>query len=346
MYMSTKLKYLFLILVLLSFQGCGEAEQQLVGESKGTPKPPGSAAVLSVEVPQWFEAVGTIRPYVEIAVEAQITARVREVLVRPGQVVKQGDALIRLDAGQSKSQVQQASSGVSAARAEYDRAKAAHERMSKLFAEKVVSKEEMEAAETAFLRARAELERLQDVRGEASIGLGYTVITAQADGEVAQRFVEPGDLAFPGKMLLKLQTGSALRLEALVREGLVGAAPIGANLPVVIDSLGQRVTARVDEVEPLADPVTRSFLVKATLPDLRGLYPGMYAKLLVPTGKRSALVVPEDAVVRVGQLETVLVKGEAGWISVHITTGQRLEQGVEVLSGLSEGDEVGLGDRS
>lgn len=336
------LSLLFAFMLVLPLFGCGPEPATGGKQAPIAAEPAQSAQVELFDVQQWFEAVGTVRPFVEISVEAQITGRVLEVKVRPGQTVAKGDELIRLDGGQSQSQLQQAGQGVNAAKAEYDRSKSAFDRMEKLYADKVVSKDEMEAAESAYLKAQADLSRLRGAAGEAGIGVGFTVIRAQADGEVAQRFVEPGDLAFPGKRLLTVQTSGALRLEALVREGLVGSAPLGADLPVVIDSIDVKVTGYVNELEPSADPATRSFVVKVSLPELAGLYPGMYAKLLVPTGSRKALVIPKDAVIRVGQLETVLVKTETSWMTVHVKTGQHLEQGVEVLSGLSEGDVVGL----
>jgi RND family efflux transporter MFP subunit len=296
--------------------------------------------VREVEVVQWYEAVGTIRPFIEISVEAQVTARVREVLVRPGERVERGQRLVRLEADQSQSQRQQAARAVSAAQAEYDRTRSQVERMRQLYQEQVISKEEIEATEAAYLQAEANLGANREALREAGIGVGFTEIVAQEDGEVAKRFVEPGDLAYPGKSLLTLQTGGALRLEAPVREGLIALTPIGATLPVVIDSLGLKLEARVAEVEPMADPSTRSFLVKANLPDQVGLYPGMYAKLLVPASRRTALVVPPEAVVRVGQLETVRVRGESGVRTVFVRTGRTFDEGLEVLSGLAQGEGV------
>jgi RND family efflux transporter MFP subunit len=195
--------------------------------------------------------------------------------------------------------------------------------------------------------AQARSREADKVIREAEIDLEHTAILAREAGEVAKRLVEPGDLAFPGKKLLVLQTGASLRLEAMVREGLIGRVRVGDRVGVVVSALGEGapLEAVVDEMEPLADPVTRSFLVKARLPEAPGLYPGMFGRLLVPLGEREAVLVPEAAVIRVGQLETVMVRQGDAWQPVHVRTGERVGKGemVEVLSGLSGGETVGVG---
>lgn len=154
------------------------------------------------------------------------------------------------------------------------------------FADKVATQDELERVEAAYLKARAVLAQAEDGLDAASarvrqarkgveaarINLDYTTITAPADGEVAKRMVEPGDLAFPGKTLMMIQTGGTLRLEALVREGVIGQVRIGQKLDVDIQALGEKGEAIVEEVVPSADPLTRTFLVKVGLEPLPGLY--------------------------------------------------------------------------
>lgn len=324
-------------------------------------------------LPQLYDAVGTVKARTDIRVEAQVTGRVRKVLVRPGDSVKAGDELVVLDSRASQarlersrqardaaeSMVGQARDQLAAAKAELSKAESTFRRMKQLHEQNVVTAEEMEKAESAFLQAqarygqaraglaaarsrRAEAEK---VTNEAEIGLGYTTITAQEDGEIARRLVEPGDLAFPGKELLTLQTGASLRLEAMVRESLIGTVRIGDELTVVVSAIGsdERIVGVVDEIEPLADPVTRSFMVKARLPEVPGLYPGMFGRLRIPRGERETVLIPAEAVTRVGQLETVMVKTDQGWEAIFVRTGTEQGGRVEVLSGLSGGETVGIG---
>jgi hypothetical protein len=160
------------------------------------------------------------------------------------------------------------------------------------------------------------------------------------EAQVVKRLVEPGDTAWPGKPLLVLQTSEALRLEALIREGLIERARPGAELDAVIDSTGQRLEAVVEELVPSADPQTRTFLVKARIEASPGVFPGMFGRLLVPVQERQVVAMPKAALRRIGQLEVARVKTEDGWKDFFIRTGQPLgEDKLEVLSGL-DGDEV------
>ena len=359
------------IFAALVLAGCGSDPSPVA--RKSTYVPQATATAERTTLPRLYDAVGTVRARTDTRVEAQVTGRVLKILVRPGDKIKAGDDLVVLDSRASEarlersrqakasavSQIGQARDGLAAAQAAFDKAESTYKRMKQLFDQKVVTAEEMEKAESSYLQAKASLSQAREgvtqaqARGkeaakvvqEAEIGLGYTTIKAQEDGEVAQRLAEPGDLAFPGKPLLSLQTGGSLRLEAMVRESLIGTVKIGDSLTVVIEALegGAPITAVVDEIEPLADPVTRSFLVKARLPERPGLYPGMFGRLLIPQGERPAVLVPENAVTRVGQLETVMVKSGDSWLPAYVRTGAVRDGKVEILSGLSGGETLGIG---
>jgi HlyD family secretion protein len=177
---------------------------------------------------------------------------------------------------------------------------------------------------------------------EAQISLSYTKVKAPEYGQVVKRFIEPGDLALPGRPLLILQTGGALRLEALVREGLIQKVRMGQEMEVAIPALGQGIKGKVEEIVPTADPATRTFLVKVILPNTEGLYSGMFGRLLIPVGQEKIVLAPEGAIRRVGQLEMVLIRQKDGWKQVYVTTGRRKGGMVEILSGLSGGETLAL----
>ncbi|XXJ21576.1 efflux RND transporter periplasmic adaptor subunit [Desulfovibrio caledoniensis] len=365
------LNILSMVLFSAVLAGCGQEPPATV--KKGAGYEPGDTAVAERTVlPRLFDAVGTVQAKTDIRVEAQVTGRVLEILVRPGDRVAKGDRLVVLDSRASntrlersrqalasaRSQVAQARDVLASAKAAYTKSESTYRRMSQLFEQKVVTAEEVEKAESDYLQAKAALSRAeQGVSGAeaqareaekvvqgAEIDLGYTTITAQEAGEVARRLVEPGDLAFPNKELLTLHTSGALHLEAMVREALIGRIKLGDSLSVVVTALSDKtpLTGVVQEIEPLADPVTRSFLVKVRLPDRPGLYPGMFGRLLIPLGERETVLVPKDAVRHVGQLETVMVKSDDTWQPVYVRTGRAEDGKVEILSGLSGGETVGL----
>jgi len=245
---------------------------------------------------------------------------------------------------------------VISARAVLTEAAAAYERTQTYYASEAATKQDLERAESVFRQARAGLERAEHSLQEAEAGerqaakvveenriaLDYNRIEAPEAGEVAKRLTEPGDLAWPGKTLLVLQTRGALRLESMVREGLIHRIAVGSPMEVLVDVQDRTYKGAVEEIVPSADPLTRTFLVKVGLPRADGLYPGMFGRLIIPVGEREVVTVPKEAVTRVGQLEMVTLRSGERWERVFVTTGRTLGDRVEILSGLHGGETLAL----
>lgn len=333
------------------------------------PVPENIVTVEKKNITQTYEAVGTIRPLTQSVIESQVSAQVVTVSCVPGTPVKKGQVLIQLDARRLTAQLKQAKEGllvaknsleqtyksIDEARAGLDQAKSAYNRTKKLFDSDIITSQKLEIDKAKYLQAKARLEKsqeaapsakasirqAQEIIKEARIALGYSKIKSPAFGVVVKRMVDPGDIAVPGKPLLMIQTSGALRLEASVREGLISWIRLGDDYPVQIKTIGKTVTAGIEEIVPYADPATRTFLVKALLPDTPGLYPGMFGRLLIPVEKERTLLIPLKAVIRVGQLELVYVKTGDSWESVYIKTGKKFGKKIEVLAGLTGNETIG-----
>ena len=321
-------------------------------------------------ITEWCKAMGTVRPRTETRIESQITAKIIKINVSPGSKVTKDQVLIVLDNRQPNSRLDQArqalktaiagkkqsQQAVIAVEAQLTQAEADYKRVQTYYKSQAATAQQLERAKSAFLQAKAGVKRAleaqsgtqsqirqaEEVVKETQIALGYTLIKASESGEVLKRLVEQGDLALPGKPLLILQTAGALRLEAYVREGLIKQVKQGTELKAIITTLDSTVTATVDEIIPYADPQTRTFLVKATLPPIEGLFPGMFGKLLIPVQELEVIMIPRATVRHVGQLELVAVKDKDNrWRSQFIKTGKRFGDKVEVLSGLSGNETLG-----
>ena len=321
-------------------------------------------------ITEFYEAVGTVRPRQEISVESQVQGRIVEVLVGPGDTVKEGDRLVvldnrefraRLDSAKqmivsARARKEQGLQAVKAAEAAFTQAEAAHKRVLTYYKAEAATRQQLEEAESAFQQAGAGVKQALDGLKAAESGIrqaekgveearivqNYTEIRSNAAGEVAKRLVEPGDMAFPGKPLVVLQTRGTLRLEALLPEGLIDRVEMGKELDVNLDALKSKLKGHVTEMVPFADPSTRSFLVKVDLPAEKGLYPGMFGRLLVPVGKISLVLIPEKALRRVGQLEMVTARMGNDWTKIYVTTGKSFDGRLEILSGLNGGEEIAV----
>ena len=210
--------------------------------------------------------------------------------------------------------------------------------------QKAISRAEFDQASRDLQVARAEQSRARDAISEAEVMLSYTTIIAPKGGRIVDRLAEPGDVARPGEPMLVLYDATSLRLEAPVMEHLAVTLRTGDTLRVYVDALRREVEATIDEIVPQADAPSRTFLVKASLPQSDDLFEGMFGRLRIPSGQRRHLCLNMDAVVRIGQLEFVDVVMEDGIIERRlIKTGQLGTPGhQEVLSGLEAGERVVL----
>jgi RND family efflux transporter MFP subunit len=332
------------VAVLLAFAGVfrtGLVEPGTLAAPPGLPAPAEVFRAERVQVPVVYEAVGTVRSRIRVDVAPQVGGQILALEAVAGQRVDKGAELARLETAEVEARLGQARGARAAAEAARKQAADQRARVLQLYDKNAATPEQRDSAEAAFQRAEAELAAASQRVTEAEIALSRTRVTSPIAGVVAERLAEPGDLAWPGKPLFVVHDPADLRLEADVREGLYGRVRAGEEVALRFPALGLETTGTVDEVVPAADAVSRSFLVKVALPDADGLVPGMFGRLSLPLDDREAVLVPEAAIRRVGQLTTVRVKQDGRWERRHVTLGAAFGDRREVLSGLDGGEELG-----
>jgi RND family efflux transporter MFP subunit len=272
------------------------------------------------------EAVGTVRPRLRATLEAKVSGRITEMRKEPGEEVRKGEVVAVLDVREIRAKLNQA-------RARFEQAEAERERYTNLLEKDAVTRQEFESIETRYEVAKAGLEEARSI-------LDHARVTAPFDGVVTHKLANEGDLASPGRPIYEVADPSSLRLEVAVPEALSGFVGIGAQIPVRIASATEPVDATVSEIAPAADPNSRTLLVKLDLPDIDGLRSGQFGRALIPTGRTEILRLPEDAVVRRGQLEIVFVADDGHARLRLVKTGKRFGDRVEIVSGLEPGERV------
>lgn len=331
-------------LLMLWLAGYFEAKVAPVVHRK--PRPTGdairTAPVQLVTVPRVEPAVGSVRAVQEASLSSKILARVVEVRATAGKAVKRDEVLVVLDDADLRSRMEQAEASETAARAARDQARIELDRIEKLHAERSAAAIEMDRAQSQLKAADAELTRAERAVGEAKVMLSYATIVSPIDGVVIEKQVEVGDLAVPGRGLLAVYDPSRMQLVAGVRETLATRLSVGSTIGVRIDALDLTCEGRISEVVPQADVTTRTFDVKVVGPCPPGVYSGMFGRILIPLEPEPVLVVPPEAVRRVGQLALVTVMEEGKARTQAVTLGRTFDQGVQVLSGLREGELVAL----
>ena len=324
------------------------------------------ATVTMTEIADTFEAGGIVQARTTATLMARIAAPVGEVRAAPGDRVRAGQVLIVLDGGDLAAQARRAQAegasadqNVIAAAAERQAADAAlalarttHARIAGLHSKRSATLQELDdatgvlrAAEAraaaAAARAQAAVSSVESARAasEAADTIeAFSRIAAPFDGVVAEKMIEPGNMASPGMALMRVEDTRRFRLDVRVDESRIGRISLGATVAVALDGgsdAAHVVEGTVTEIGRAVDADVRSFLVKIELPAEPGMRSGMFGRARFSTLRRRALTVPEAALVQRGQVTSVFVvdKDIARVRLVNV-------RGTEVLAGLTEGDVV------
>ena len=312
-----------------------QAERVSASEDKA----PGIVAeVRLVRLPLVETAVGTIRPVHETTIGAKLLARVVEVNLKAGQVVKAGDVLVRLDDTDLRARRRQAEAVLNAAEAARVQAEADANRSANLLKSKAVSRQENERAGTALKSADAELSRAKESINEIQATLDWATIRSPIKGIVIDKKVDVGDMVTPGQMLATLFDPKRMQLVASVRESLAHRLKVGQPIEVQIENFNKQCTGTISEIVPEAESSSRAFQVKVTGPCPEGVYSGMFGRILIPLDEEQVLVIPRQAVQSVGQLDLVNVATHGAVSRRAVRLGRTIGEDVEVLSGLREGE--------
>ncbi|OQA87542.1 MAG: Efflux pump periplasmic linker BepF [Lentisphaerae bacterium ADurb.Bin242] len=311
--------------------------------SPGTTEKTDWKTLSAVEIPVYYSAVGTIRSREEIQVVSRLlTARVVDVRFRSGESFKEGEVLIRLENRDLQAKVDAAAENLKGAESRLAFAQSEYDRNSKLVETRAVAQRIYEQSVSSLNAARAEVAMMKHELENARTNLDYATIRAPFSGIVSERKCDPGDLATPLNPLMKIFNPAKLQLHVPIRENLFRQVRIGDRLEAQVESTGKTFSAEIREIIPSVDPGSRTFFVNAYLSEnIPGLMPGMFARCEIPIGKKSALVVPEKTLIRIGQLEYLDLRGQDGRTvrqlvkTVPAPGGNR----VEIVSGVKTGDQ-------
>ncbi len=319
-----------------------------------------------------LEAPGSVIAQSTAQVAARTMGTVLLVAVREGDNVKRGQVLAQLDerelsahrsAAQAGSRgasagVVQATKAVAAAQAQADVMKKTYDRYNYLKEQKSVSPQEFDEVAAKQEAAQANLEQAKAALSQSEAGVAqaesearaaesvasYARIVAPFDGRVIRRSVEPGSLVSPGMSLFVVEDTSRYQLEATLPAEALAAVKKNALARVQLDGLPEKsLTGKVAEIEAGADPTSHTLKARVDLPKESGVQSGMFGRAYFAQGEKRALVLPDEALVSRGQLRGIYVVDDTGLIHWRVLTlGKSTGNGVEVLSGLNDGELVVL----
>lgn len=279
-----------------------------------------------------IEALGTLRANESVELTATVTETVSAIYFDDGERVEAGQILVEMTDDEEHALITEANALASEAERQYQRVQSLAKQGT---APKSLMDERSREWETAKARLSAIESRLSD-----------RLIKAPFDGVVGLRNISVGALVEPGDVVTTLDDDSVMKLDLSVPSIYLGSLAQGMGVTASTRAYGKRgFTGMVHSIDSRVDPVTRSFVVRVLLPNPdRLLKPGMLMQVTLVRNPRTALTVPEGALMPLGREHFVLRVLEAGdgykAERVQVKIGSRRPGEVEVLDGLSEGDLV------
>ncbi|MBP7567421.1 MAG: efflux RND transporter periplasmic adaptor subunit [Burkholderiaceae bacterium] len=348
---------------LLAACGKGDAPQAGGGGAPGGGMPAPEVGVVTVQ-PGDVGLVTELPGRLEASRVAEVRARaagiLQQRLFREGSDVRAGQPLFRIDAAPYTATLESARASQARAEANLSQAAALAERYKPLVEANAVSKQEYANAVAAQKQAEADVSVAKAAVQTAQINVGYAAVTAPISGRIGRALVTEGALVGQGEatQLAVIQqidpmyvnfTQSAsevLRLRRAMESGQFKRASgsDAASVRIVLeDGTEYGRTGRLLFSDLTVDSTTGQVTLRAEVPNPTGqLLPGLYVRVRLEQAQATnAITLPQQAVTRTAQGDTVSVVGEGGKISQRTIkiSGARGNQWV-VLDGLKAGEQV------
>ncbi|MBI1722785.1 MAG: efflux RND transporter periplasmic adaptor subunit [Gemmatimonadetes bacterium] len=288
--------------------GCAAGAALLAGCQKETPPPLYEAVpVVRRDIVVSAEAAGTIEPILVVDVKSKASGEIMELRAETGDIVRQGDLLVRVDPRDPQNALAQAEADLEVANAALANAEAQKRRADQMFAAQVLSEQEHESANLAYANARAQKVRAERAVQNARDQLDDTNVRAPITGTIIQKSVERGQVIASatrevsgGTVLLRMADLSEVQVRTLVDETDIGKVQPGLRATITVDAYPSRpFEGRVLKIEPqsVTQQNVTMFPVLIRIGNEQGLLrPGMNAEVEIHIGQRqNVLAIPNAA---------------------------------------------------
>ena len=350
--LKKRLKWIILLIIIITAGAFGynyyQQQQQMANKPIIETVPARYMSMKSV-----VSATGTIKPLESVEVSSKITARVKQVLVKENDHVTAGQTVALLDGKDYETQREQAEFTLNNAKVKY-------ERTSYLYNIGAKSKEELDDAQYNYDTAESKL-------AEAESNLSETVIVSPMDGVVIGEPVTDGTMAVQGNsnptVIMRIADLSQKQITAKVDETDIGNVRVGQKATFTVDAYnGKTFTATVSKISQTdldnswntsstsgssssSSAAVIYYSVTLDVDDPEGLLmPSMTARVEIETAnKDNALAVPLSALKTDSNGSyVVIVKKDGTTENRYVETGIYSDDNVEIVSGLSEGEQVSV----
>lgn len=333
--------------------------------------------VKTEEVGKTVTIGGTVIPYKEVTLSAQLPGRIQYIFGEEGDIVKEDDVLVSIDDDDLRAKRRQAVAALKQAETNLKNAQVQYSKelwsprsddinqmpgmgmpsmFDKFFTRNVGDamgygdkdldrrvdlfnqSSNVSKAQSGVLQAQAAIDQLDSK-------LRDTKSVSPFDGVITKKFVELGDTVQPGTPLVRIAQTEFLRIRAEIPARLVPGLERGKFVDARLDVGNTYVKARVSQIYPVADKQRHTVTVKFDLPKGIPGGPGMYAEIMIPdvnVQSKPFPVISKDAIIYRGSLPYVFVYDEAKGAELRIVRAgsQVAKDKVTILSGIKDGEQV------
>lgn len=311
---------------LMIISGC---EPNTAATSKQRPATPVKVEKLSLQtIEERLPAIGTLLAKESVLITSTVTEKVSSLHFEEGQALAKGAAIATL--AQAEEQAQLAS-----AKADLAEQQREIRRLKNLLASQSAAQTEYDQRLSAQQRAEAKIAEVQAKIDERTLRAPFAGIAGLQE-------VSPGALVAPGDSITTLDDTSTMRLDLNLPSLLLRSLRQGMSVNAHSDALDNTFQGKITAINPRIDPVSRSVMVRAEIPNPDGaLKPGMLMRVSLLKERRESIVVPSSALQSIEDRHYVwLVDPQQQAERREVKLGIRLVGQVEVLEGLSAGEQL------
>jgi HlyD family secretion protein len=305
-------------------------------------------------------ASGVVRPIDRVEIKSKASGQIEELPVEEGDFIHKGDLIAKLDQKDERAAVAQAQADLDIAQAQLKQAQRLFDRRSELFQKQLISEEEQDQIVLSLAVAKGTLVQATTALDRAKERLGESVVRAPIDGVILQKYVEEGQIIASGvsnvsggTSIADIADMSSVYIEAGIDEIDIGKVQVGQSATVIADAYPQsRFHGKIVRIAPEAkiEQNVTLFDVVVEVENREGLLKsGMNTNIEITIiNKENILLVPTMALQIPGEAEgtgderSVLFKAEDGFAPRQIKIGLSNFKQAEILSGLQEGDVLGV----
>lgn len=270
---------------------------------------------------------GSLSPDESVMIRPEIAGRIAQLHFREGQHTEAGALLVSLDDSISRAEFAQARANLNLAEKNFQRAQM-------LFKRGASNAQALDEANAEQQASRASL-ALSQAR------LDKTRILAPYEGVLGLRQVSPGDYLSEGQDIVNLEVLDPLKVDFRIPQKAVSQIRLEQTIEISLDAYpGERFSGEVFAINPRLDEAGRSQAIRAHISNHEGrLSPGQFVRVSVILAERpNALVIPEEAVMPVGEQRLVNLVVEGKVELREVILGKRQAGKVEVVEGLQGGE--------